>query len=66
MTDTELKRLIDTIGQALSADHGCIAIDDPNANTTELSWRIDNSAAVKALDKLAEYLGVTHGVDTDL
>jgi hypothetical protein len=66
MTKKQLKQLIDTIGEALSADHGCIAIDDPNAGTTELSWQIDNSTALVALDKLAEHLGVEHGADAAL
>lgn len=66
MTKTELKRLIDTIGEALSAAHGCIAIDDPNGRTTELSWQIDNNKALADLDKIAEHLGVQHGIDATL
>ena len=56
MNDKEIKDAIREIGLALSASHGTIAIDDPSAEPTEISWRVDNSKEVLMLNDLEKHL----------
>lgn len=58
MKKEHIGKAIRDISLALSANHGTIAIDDPKAETTEISWRVDNSKEIVLLDKLAKHLGV--------
>lgn len=57
MNKKEIKQAIRTIGLALSANHGNLAIDDGTDKSTEINWRVDNGAAIEALEKLEAHLG---------
>ena len=62
MNKEELQTAVIAIGLYLSANHGCIAIDDATGESRKIEWRVDNSKAISALEMLAAHLGVQNGV----
>ena len=62
MNKEELQTAVIAIGLYLSANHGCIAIDDGTEESRRIEWRVDNSKAISALEMLAAHLGVQNGV----
>ena len=62
MNKNELQTAVTTIGLYLSANHGCIAIDDGTEESRQIEWRVDNSKAIEALDRLCKHLEIEHGV----
>ena len=62
MNKDKLQAAVTTIGLYLSANHGCIAIDDGTEESRQIEWRVDNSKAISALEMLAAHLGVQNGV----
>ena len=51
MNKDELQTAVTTIGLYLSANHGCIAIDDGTEESRQIEWRVDNSKAISALER---------------
>ena len=62
MNKDKLQTAVTTIGLYLSANHGCIAIDDGTEESRQIEWRVDNRKAISALGMLAAHLGVQNGV----
>ena len=56
-----IERAVRDIGLALSAAHGTIATDLPEAEVTDTSWRVDHTHAMAQLAVLAKALDASSG-----
>jgi hypothetical protein len=56
MDKNEIDLAIRTVGLALNACHNTVTTDKPGIIPDELSWKIDNSAAIKSLDSLEKFI----------